>query len=155
MVTTDSNEVKQRVAILKRLKMLLTAQRDKFRSYLDILEHEETDIVDGDMDKLEAHVALEKSIVKEIYAFQKVIDPLEDMYRAAYPHREQETEVPAIKESLERVKEEVLSRNRHNQELLSNNMRDVREQIKGLRSFRKLNNMMNPGPVPSYIDTTA
>jgi len=151
----DSNEMKQRVAVLTRLKKLLTAQRDKFRSYLEVLEHEESDIIEGDTDRLEAHVALERSIVKEIYAFQRVIDPLEDMYDMAYPLRDEEFEVPAIKQSLERIKEEVLSRNRHNQELLSRNMTAVREKIKGIRSFRKLSGLLPSGTAPSLIDTTA
>jgi hypothetical protein len=155
MTALNDNELKQRVAILKRLKTLLTAQRDKFKSYLDVLEHQETDIIEGDTDKLEAHVALEKSIVKEIYAFQRVIDPLEDMYRMAYPRREEENEVPAIRESLERIKEEVLSRNKQNQELLSRSMTAVREKIKGIRSFRKLNGVLTPESAPSFIDTTA
>lgn len=155
MRALDSNEVKQRVAILKRLKKLLTAQRDKFSSYLELLDQQQTDIVDGDIDKLEAHVELEKSIVKEIYAFRKVINPLEDMYRMAYPLREEEREVPAIKESLERIREEVSSRNKRNQELLSKRMAEVRRQVKGIRSFRRFAGIAPSGPTPSFIDTTA
>ncbi|MBN1687363.1 MAG: flagellar export chaperone FlgN [Spirochaetales bacterium] len=155
MRSLDSNEVKQRVAILTRLKKLLVAQREKFSSYLDVLEHQKTDIVDGDLNKLEAHVELERTIVKEIYALKKVIDPLEDMYRMAYPLKEAEPEVPAIKESLERIREEVLSRNKHNQELLSKNMAAVRQKVKGIRSFRRLAGIVPSEPAPSFIDTTA
>ena len=155
MRAPDSNEVKQRVAILKRLKKLLLAQRNKFSSYLELLEHQQTDIVDGDIDKLEAHVELGKSIVKEIYAFQKVIDPLEDMYRMAYPLKEEEREVPAIKESLELIREEVSSRNKRNQELLSTRMADVRQKMQGIRSFRRFAGIAPSGPAPSFIDTTA
>jgi hypothetical protein len=155
MSALDTKEVTQRVAILKRLKKLLLAQRDKFRTYLDVLEHQETDIAEGDTHKLEAHVELEKSIVKEIYAFQKVIDPLQDMYRMVYPHREEEGEVPAIRDSLERIKEEVLVRNKQNQDLLDSSMTQVRGKIKGLRSLRKLTGIRATESVPSLIDTTA
>ncbi len=153
MTALDTQEVKQRVAILKRLKKLLLAQREKFRTYLDILEYEESDITGGDTRKLEAHVELEKSIVKEIYAFQKVIDPLQDIYRMAYPH--DDGEVPAIRDSLERIKKEVLDRNRKNQELLDRSMTVVRGKIKGLRSFRKLSGILPTESTPSFIDTTA
>jgi len=155
MIALDTEEVKQRVAILKRLKKLLLAQRDKFKNYLDVLENQESDIENGDTRKLEAHVELEKSIVKEIYAFQKVIDPLEDMYRMAYPHGDEENEVPAIKSSLDRIKEEVLARNRNNQDLLDRSMTAVRSKIKGLRSLRKLSGALPKEPLPSFIDTTA
>ena len=155
MSVLDTKEVTQRVAILKRLKKLLFAQRDKFRSYLDLLEHQETHIAEGDTRKLEAHVELEKSIVKEIYAFQKVIDPLQDMYRMAYPYSEEESEVPAIRDSLERIKEEVLVRNKQNQDLLDSGMTQVRGKIKGLRSLRKLTGTRSTESIPSLIDTTA
>ena len=155
MIAPDTKEVTQRVAILKRLKKLLLAQREKFRTYLEVLEHQETDIAEEDTRKLQAHVDLEKSIVKEIYAFQKVIDPLQDMYRMAYPHREEEREVPAIRDSLERIKEEVLVRNRKNQALLDSSMSVVRGKIKGLRSLRKLSTILPAESTPSLIDTTA
>ena len=98
---------------------------------------------------------LEKSIVKEIYSFQKVIDPLQDMYRMAYPHKDEEGEVPAIRSSLERIKEEVLVRNKQNQDLLDKNMTVVRGKIKGLRSLRKLSGILPTESTPSFIDTTA
>jgi len=155
MTALDTKEVKQRVAILERLKKLMLAQRDKFRTYLDVLENQEPDIANGDTRKLEAHVELEKSIVKEIYAFQKVIDPLQDMYRMAYPHKDEEGEVPAIRSSLERIKEEVLVRNKQNQDLLAKSMTVVRGKIKGLRSLRKLSGILPTESTPSFIDTTA
>ena len=119
------------------------------------MEHQEADIADGDTRKLQAHVELEKSVVKEIYAFQKVIDPLQDMYRMAYPYKEEEGEVSAIRDSLERIKEEVLDRNKKNQDLLNSSMTAVRGKIKGLRSLRKLSGILPTESTPSFIDTTA
>jgi|APSaa5957512622_1039677.scaffolds.fasta_scaffold266267_1 hypothetical protein len=155
MAALDTQEVEQRVAVLKRLKKLLFGQREKFRTYLDVLEHQETDIAEGDTDKLQAHVALEKAIVSEIYSFQKVIDPLEDMYRLAYPNREEETEIYEIKGSLDKIRDEVLDRNRRNQELLRNDMGSLRQTIAGVRSLRKLTSVMPMESTPTLIDTTA
>jgi hypothetical protein len=149
----NNTEVEQRVAILKRLKQLLFGQREKFRSYLDLLERQETDIINNDSEKLTAHMELEKSIVMEISSFQKVIDPLEDMYRMAYPTHE--TEIPAIKESLSKIREGVLERNQHNQELLRTSMGEMRQKISDLRSIRKLTTPILSEPVPTLIDTTA
>jgi len=155
MAAIAAEEVEQRTAILRRLRKLLVQQRDKFKSYLSVLEHQESDIVEGDTEKLKAHVEFEKSIVKEIYAFQKVIDPLEDMYRAAFPRREEEAEVPAIKESLELLKDEVLARNKKNQELLSESMTSVRGKIKELQTLKKFKGIFPRESTPSLIDTTA
>lgn len=155
MTALDKKEVEHRVAVLKRLKDLLLGQREKFRTYLDILEHQENDIADGDTERLHEHVEFEQAIVSEIYSFQKAIDPLEDMYRMAYPEREEETEIPALRESLERIREEVLVRNEHNQELLRKGMGELRQKIKGLRSVRKLTSVLPVEPRPTLIDTTA
>ncbi|MBT3276141.1 MAG: hypothetical protein HN368_23535, partial [Spirochaetales bacterium] len=92
-------------------------------------------------------------IVMEISSFQKVIDPLEDMYRMAYPTHE--TEIPAIKESLSKIREGVLERNQHNQELLRTSMGEMRQKISDLRSIRKLTTPILSEPVPTLIDTTA
>ena len=155
MAALDTREVEQRVAVLKRLKDLLLGQREKFRTYLDVLEHQQTDIAEGDTDKLQEHVALEKAIVSEIYSFQKVIDPLDDMYRMAYPNREEETEIFEIRGSLERIRDEVLDRNRRNQELLRNDMGALRQKISGIRSLRKLTSVVPMESTPTLIDTTA
>ena len=146
-------DIERRVAILKRLRKYLAIQRDKFHSYLDVLERQESDILNDNTEKLQAHVELEQSIVKEIYAFQKVIDPLEDMYRMAYPKREEE--IPALKTSLEHIKEQVLERNKNNQNLLRDKMGDVRKKISDIRTTRKLTSVLAPEPTPTLIDTTA
>jgi hypothetical protein len=155
MPVLDKQEVEKRVAVLKRLKKLLLGQRDKFKTYLDVLEHQEQDIADGDTDKLEAHVALEKEIVSEIFSFQKVIDPLEDMYRMAYPNRDEEAEIPQIKESLEKIREEVLDRNRHNQELLRQSIGSLRQKIADIKAMRKMTSVMPMESTPTLIDTSA
>lgn len=155
MTALGKKEVEQRVAVLKRLKKLLFAQRNKFKNYLDVLEHQETDIVNGDTAKLKAHVELEKSIVKEIYSFQKVIDPLEDMYRMAYPEKDFETEIPAIKESLDKIRDEVLDRNQANQVLLRQSMAGLRQKISEISAIRKLSPVIPMDTAPTLIDTTA
>ncbi|MAG13030.1 MAG: flagellar biosynthesis protein FlgN [Spirochaetales bacterium] len=153
MPVLQETELAERVAILKRLRKHLTIQREKFRSYLDVLERQGSDIENEDTEKLQAHVELEKLIVNEIYAFQKVIDPLQDMYRAAYPARE--AEIPAIQKSLDHLKEQVLERNKRNQNLLRKKMGHVRRKISDIRATRKLTTVMTPPPVPTLIDTTA
>jgi hypothetical protein len=138
-------ELAQRVAVLKRFRTLLAQQRDRFRSYLEVLDTQKDIIEKGDPDELLAHVELEEKIVADIFSIQKVIDPLEDMYLAALSgfeapgtaartgHREPD-EVQSLKSALESMKNEAVIRSTRNKELLSKRMAELRSEIKSLRS---------------------
>jgi uncharacterized coiled-coil DUF342 family protein len=145
-------EIQNRVAILKRFRELLVAQRSKFADYLEVLEREKADIESGNVDALVSHVEIEQAIVSEIFTFQKVIDPLEDMYRAAYHAEEVPADIPRIKERLEELKAEVVSRNAENRALLKQRMTMLRQEIQGLRNPFKRGNQVYGGPGPSIVD---
>ncbi|MDR0554696.1 MAG: flagellar biosynthesis protein FlgN [Treponema sp.] len=129
-------ELAQRVAILKRFRELLLAQRDRFRTYLDVLDKQQDMIEKGNADDLIAHVEMEEKIVADIFSIQKVIDPLEDMYRAAYPETAgtAPAEIPGLKSALEELKLEAVARTERNKELLSRRMDEIRSEIKILRA---------------------
>lgn len=147
LVETPTDE---RIMLLKKLKETLLCQRDKFRNYLDLLEKEEAVIIDDDMEKLEHHIQLEQSIVQEIHVIQRVINPLEDMYRVAFP--EKEATIPELKISLEKLKDMVKGRNLKNRLLLKERMENLRLQIKNLpRNFIAVSPYANIG-VPSMVD---
>ncbi len=129
----DTEGLQQRVAVLRRFRELLSQQREKFERYLVILDHERTDIESGDVDRLVAHVDLESQIVSEIFTFQKVIDPLEDLYRAAYPSAGVE-DVSSIKSALLGLRTEVSARNAENRRLLKQRMELLRGEIAGFRN---------------------
>jgi hypothetical protein len=109
-------------------------QRAKFENYLKVLDHERSDIETGDVDKLAAHVEIEEAIVSEIFTFQKVIDPLEQIYRAAYPAAAEDPDLPELRGTLEELKAEVLRRNAENRALLKRKMEIVRSEIAGFRN---------------------
>ncbi len=121
-------ELDQRVLVLKRFRELLVRQREKFNSYLDVLSRQKSDIENGDVDDLVAHVEVEQSIVAEIFAVQKVIDPLEDMYRAAYRGAEPDG-ISDLKSTLALLKDEVVAKNEENRALLKQRMEMLRHQI--------------------------
>lgn len=125
-------EVQRRVAVLKRFRDMLEAQRDRFRQYLDVLDSQKEVIEQGNADSLIAHVEMEEKIVADIFSIQKVIDPLEDMYRAAYPENEG-TGVGGLKTALEELKAEAAVRTERNKELLSRRMTEIRSEITALR----------------------
>ena len=143
-IEIDSAELAQRVAILKRFKILLSQQRDRFHSYLDLLDKQQTVIESGSAEDLLAYVEIEEKIVADIFSIQKVIDPLEEMYNHVITGHMQkipvqgdndtQDEVPNLKTSLEKLKSEAVMRSTQNKELLSKRMLELRQEIKTLRS---------------------
>lgn len=131
-IEITEEELAHRVGILKRFRELLLEQRNRFQEYLVVLDKQKDVIETGNTDALISHVELEEKIVSDIFAIQKVIDPLEDLYRASYPERE--TEVPKLKAALEELKNEAVQRSKRNQKLLSERMEQMRSEIKTLRN---------------------
>jgi hypothetical protein len=142
----SAEELAQRVAILRRFKILLTQQRDRFRSYLEVLDKQENVIESGSAEDLLTYVEMEEKIVADIFSIQKVIDPLEDMYRSVLSgfgpgktpsidalESEGTDEVPGSKAALEDLKNEAVLRSTKNKELLSKRMVELRSEIKALR----------------------
>ncbi len=141
----DSAELAQRVAVLKRFKILLSQQRDRFKSYLNLLDKQQNVIESGSAEDLLAYVEIEEKIVSDIFSIQKVIDPLEEMYYSVVsggsPAKISEKvgtdnhdEVPGLKASLEKLKNEAVMRSTKNKELLSKRMLEIRAEIKTLRN---------------------
>jgi len=147
---SGSESTNERVAILRRLKEHLLLQRGKFQSYLDVLVKEEASIRNGDLEALSAQVNLEQGIVEEIYAFQKVIDPLQDLYRVAYPTHD--PEIPSLQASLDNLLVRVLAHNEHNRTLLRDAMANLRQEIQSLRTPKLAKSPYGDVDAPSVID---
>jgi hypothetical protein len=145
----DPGELAQRVAVLRRFRTLLTQQRDRFRSYLEVLDRQKDIIETGNAEELLSHIELEEKIVADIFSIQKVIDPLEDMYHAVVSdfgrgsppairknsfRSESDDEVPGLKAALEDLKKEAVIRSTRNKELLSRRMVELRSEITSLRN---------------------
>jgi hypothetical protein len=150
--TLTEEELAHRVAVLKRFRELLLEQRNRFQEYLVVLDKQRDVIEKGDTDALLSHVELEEKIVSDIFAIQKVIDPLEDLYRASYPERE--TEVPKLKAALEELKNEAVQRSQRNRDLLSKRMEQLRSEIKTLRNnpFAARRSVYDNSGAASFID---
>jgi hypothetical protein len=170
----SQEELDQRVAVLKRFRELLANQRDKFRSYMDLLDHQKRDIESGDVDALVAHVEAEQGIVAEIFAVQKVIAPLEDLYRAVYPagtnslaggqgsgsdigqssgSGEGPQGISELKTTLEALKNEVVQRNTENQALLKQRMDMLRHQIMSVNNpYKKRKSVYTQAAEPENLD---
>ena len=166
----SQKELGQRVAVIKRFKELLKAQRDRFNSYLDALDKQKDVIERGTADDLIRHVELEEKIVADIFSIQKVIDPLEEMYHSialeipgSHTHKETaaksgqaagkpDEEVSGLKKALENLKSEAVVRSEINRELLAKRMAELRSEIKSLKSNAYSRRNVDISPRPAQID---
>ncbi len=148
----SAEETAQRVAILKRLKELLARQRDRFRSYLDLLDSQQSAIQKGDAEGLIAQVELEERIVADIASVQKAVDPLESMYQKGVAS--EENDIPKLKTALEELKTEAQTRSKRNRVLLTERMDEMRREIHALRSnpFAQRRSVYSDGATAALID---
>ena len=152
MSELSETEIRERVAILKRFKQALVRQRDRFKHQLLMLEQRGTS-ADSE-DDLEFHIAMEQSIVKEIASFERTIEPLETLYRAHDPAGARE--IPALREALERTREEVVRRTEYNREILQHQVEAIRDEISTLRIVRgRAFQSASREPESSLVDVTA
>ena len=163
------SELGQRIAVIRRFKELLKAQRDRFQAYLGALDKQKDVIERGTTDDLLRHVELEEKIVEDIFSIQKVIDPLEKMYQSIKPETEAAggtkyvaakssgtdsgtDEVSSLKEALQGLKAEAVIRSDRNRELLSKRMAELRSEIKSLRINAYTRRRFDSGAEPSLVD---
>jgi flagellar biosynthesis/type III secretory pathway chaperone len=147
------DEVDRRVALLKRLKTTLTEQREKFHKYMLVLDAEKVSIEDDKVETLRAQVELEENLVAEIQSFQKVIDPLEAVWRQSYTVDDQE--VAQLKQSLAHLKTQVLEKNQMNRTLLSARMAHLQNEIQRVRpNVRGRNPYTGQRAVSTLVDIT-
>jgi hypothetical protein len=156
--TINEGELNQRVAVIKRFKALLEQQRERFRSYLSVLDRQQLVIGNGNADELTAHVELEEQIVADIFSIQKVIDPLEVMYNAAAvgagPYLPA-NDVPALKATLEDLKTQAAVRSGQNRDMLSSRMAEIDSEIQAIKNNPFISNVrhsMYQNAAPSLID---
>jgi len=162
------SELNHRVAVIKRFKELLKAQRDRFQAYLNALDKQKDVIERGSTDDLLRHVELEEKIVQDIFSIQKVIDPLESLYqslrteipagisgKSALPSEKtssDEEEIFSLKEALAGLKTEATVRAEQNRDLLAKRMAELRSEIKSLKKNAYASHRFDNNPPPSYID---
>jgi len=158
------SELSHRVAVIKRFKELLKAQRDRFQAYLNALDKQKDVIERGSTDDLLRHVELEEKIVLDIYSIQKVMDPLEQMYQSirketpaknlptSDSEEAGEDEVLSLKEALDGLKAEAAIRSEQNRGLLAKRMAELRSEIKSLKKNAYASRNFDNTPPPSYID---
>lgn len=120
-------EINERVAILKRFRHLLEQQRNKFKEYLTVLEKQEKGIASEDDTVIVAQAELEQQIVSNIANLQKVIVPMEALYKEK--GIKLTSEIPQIQKELSELQEAVLVQNEKNRTLLKEHITQIRNRI--------------------------
>lgn len=131
-----NEELNQRVALLKRFRTLLEQQRAKFQEYLTVLEKQQDSIAKEDPEALIAHTELEQQVVKNLANLQKVIVPMQKMYKASNP-TEQDSEqqtITQIQNELTQLQNKVLDQNKVNRDLLRLHIDNIRKQIQNFKN---------------------
>lgn len=123
----------QRAAIAAWLRNLLVRQSDSFRSYLAVLDRQNTIISSGSAQDVLAYVDLEETIAAEIFSIQKVIEPMELMYRNA-GFESPADDIPSIKISLENLKTQATVQTMRNRNLIAARMNNIRISINEIRN---------------------
>ena len=159
--STNSNnltqdEINERVAILKRFRHLLEQQRNKFKEYLDVLQKQEEGIKSEDDTVIVAQAELEQQIVSNISNLQKVIVPIETMYKEKGITLT--AEIPQIQKELTDLQEAVLTQNEKNRTLLKEHIVQIRNKISNFSNpkfnpYAKNTSIYSQKiPTPSIID---
>ena len=148
----DNFSVEQRVRILTRLRKMLEIQREKLRSYLNLLEKQENAIIRSNSEVLENQAAVEQQIISNILSVQKVISPLDTMYRELYPNKKED--ITLLQNSLTQLKDQILIHNAHNRELLAHKRDELKKRIDDLRFLKSRKSIYAQKTAISMIDIT-
>ncbi len=124
-------QIDERVCVLKRLRELLQQQRTKFQEYLNVLEKQEVSISDEDTNKLTVHTQLEENILRNLQSLQKVIVPMEEMYKRTHQN---DSEIPVLKADLSLLQQKVQAQNEINRTKLTSSLASVRTKLNGFNN---------------------
>jgi hypothetical protein len=145
-------EAASRIVLLKRFRTLLLQQKERFESYLAVLDKQKDKIETGSVEELIAHVELEEKIIGDIIAIQKVIEPMRAIVPAAALAAS--PDVKQIASTIETLRVETVTRVTRNKNLLQSRMEAMRTEIKALRvnPFARRPSPFASGDTPSLID---
>ncbi|MDR1095983.1 MAG: flagellar biosynthesis protein FlgN [Spirochaetaceae bacterium] len=145
-------EVASRILLLKRFRALLLQQRERFESYITVLDKQKEKIESGSVEDLIAHVELEEKIIGDIVSIQKAVEPMqavisESMFATA-------PEVEHIASAIESLRVEAADRVERNKDLLTVRMGEIRTELTALRSnpFTRRKSPFVSESAPSFID---
>ena len=159
MAEITQQELDERVALLRKFRSLLEQQRNKFQEYLNVLEKQQDSITSQNTESLIAHTELEQQVVKNIANLQKVIIPMQKMYKAAVPmaHTAEDSSINQIQNELNALQDKVLKQNQINRDLLRSHIEEIRAQIQNFKNpYKNIRSVYaQPQRVASLVEVDA
>ncbi len=159
MAEITQQELDERVALLRKFRSLLEQQRNKFQEYLNVLEKQQDSIASENTESLIAHTELEQQVVKNIANLQKVIVPMQKMYKAAVPmaHTAEDNSITQIQNELNTLQDKVLKQNQINRDLLRNHIETIRNQIQNFKNpYKNVRSVYaQPQNIASFVEVEA
>ena len=147
---STSHSIQENIIIRRQLTEALLAQKVKINEYLNLLKKEEDSITLGEFDRLDTQIQMEQAIMGGIFALQKVIGPLEDLYEKAFP--ESEPSIISLQVNIRHLKESVSSSNEKNRNLLRERMDSLREEINSVRKNLNKTSAQRSSGSPALVD---
>ena len=159
MAEITQQELDERVALLRKFRSLLEQQRNKFQEYLNVLEKQQDSIASENTESLIAHTELEQQVVQNIASLQKVIVPMQKMYKAAVPmaHTAEDNSITQIQNELNTLQDKVLKQNQINRDLLRNHIETIRNQIQNFKNpYKNVRSVYaQPQNIASFVEVEA
>ena len=159
MAEITQQELDERVALLRKFRSLLEQQRNKFQEYLNVLEKQQDSINSQNTENLIAHTELEQQVVKNIASLQKVIIPMQKMYKASVPmaHTAEDSNIIKIQNELTDLQNKVLKQNQINRDLLRVHIETIRSQIQNFKNpYKNIRSVYaQPQHVASLVEVEA
>jgi hypothetical protein len=151
-MAVSETEVASRILLLKRFRTLLLQQRERFESYITVLDKQKEKIESGSVEDFAAHVELEEKIIGDIISIQKVVEPMQAVISGTMLATAPEVE--HIASAIESLRIEAADRIERNKDLLTVRMEEVRTEINALRTnpFARRKSPFASEDTPSFID---
>jgi hypothetical protein len=134
--------------VLPRLCELLLTQEERLYHYLTALDKQRVAIGCGNSELALCYVEIQEQMLASILALEKVIVPLRNSAIDA--------ETQTLMARVASLKRETATQSRHNQELLSKRMAELRVELKQLQgtSLWRRSVVRGGSGTPSFIDIT-
>jgi len=116
--------------LIFKIRENLIEQKKRLQDYLNILDSENTDIAEKNVDKLHAHISIEKKIVEELESFKKILAPMELIYYSS-PYKK-DTVIKALTESINKLAGSVKEKSVVNIDQLNGVMEKIKAEVNSI-----------------------
>jgi hypothetical protein len=120
-------------SMMHRLVSFLEERESVMDTYLEVLDHQHSDIDNADMDKFTAHSRLEAELMERLESLQKVIAPLKDSIEASSEADRERTR--GYEQRFAEKCDIALEKNRSNQRRIRSELTTYKGQMEQLRRF--------------------